>query len=171
MRSYILLACFLLAGLAISVAQTTDAAKPLAVFVGHWEGGGKFYTTPMSAEGSITSKTDCAWSTQGHYLICEQAITDSKGTHQQLTVYTASDDGSDFTYYTITGSDTPFTGKVKIDGNTWTYDNKFEQDGKKTEVRTVNTFSGDEEKFKTEFSVEDGPWTTMLEGSSHRSKK
>jgi hypothetical protein len=152
-------------------AQSSDAAKPLAVFVGHWEGGGKFNTTAMSSEGTVTSKTDCAWSAQGRYLVCEQSLTDEKGTHQQLTVYTPSDEGSDFTYYTITGSAAPFTGTVKIEGNTWTYDNKFEQDGKKTEVRTINTFTGSEESFKTEFSVDGGPWTTMLEGKSQRSKK
>ncbi len=154
-----------------AVAQVSDAAKPLTPFVGHWEGGGKFYATSMSAAGSVTSKTDCAWSAQGHYLVCEQTLVDEKGTHQQLTVYTPSDEGSDFTYYTSTGSASPFTGKVKIEGNTWTYDNTFDQDGKKTEVRTTNTFSGDEESFKTEFSVDAGPWTTMLEGKSQRSKK
>jgi hypothetical protein len=152
-------------------AQTPDSAKPLAAFVGHWEGGGKFNTTAMSTAGSVTSKTDCAWSAQGHYLVCEQTLTDEKGTHQQLTVYTPSDEGSDFTYYTITGSGAPFTGKVKIEGNVWTYDNHFEQDGKKTEVRTLNTFTGDEESFKTEYSVDGGAWTTMLEGKSQRSKK
>jgi hypothetical protein len=152
-------------------AQSTDATKPLGTFVGRWEGSGTFYATAMSAAGSITSKTDCTWSPQANYLVCEQAITDEKGTHHQLTVYTASDDARNFTYYTITSSAEPFTGTVKIDGHTWTYDNTFEQDGKKTEVRTVNTFTGDDENFKTEFSVDAGPWTTMLEGKSHRSKK
>lgn len=154
-----------------ALAQSTDAGKPLAVFVGHWEGGGKFNATAMSAAGAISSKTDCAWSSQGHYLVCEQTITDEKGTHQQLTVYTPSEEGGDFTYYTITGSAAPFTGRVKIEGNTWTYDNHFDQDGKATEVRTVNVFAGEEESFKTEFAVDGGAWTTMLEGKSHRSKK
>jgi hypothetical protein len=170
MRSCSLLLFFATCSIS-ALAQSSDAAKPLAAFVGHWEGGGKFNTTAMSTVGSVTSKTDCAWSTQGHYLVCEQTVVDEKGSHQQLTVYTPSDEGTDFTYYTITGSGSPFTGKVKIAGNTWTYDNSFEQDGKKTEVRTVNIFAGDEESFKTEFSVEGGPWTTMLEGKSQRSKK
>jgi hypothetical protein len=152
-------------------AQTPDTARPLGAFVGQWEGGGTFYDTAMSKAGKITSKTDCSWSSSGHYLVCEQSITDDKGTHQQLTVYTPSDDADDFTYYTITGSGTPFTGKVKIAGNTWTYDNKFEQDGKKNEVRTTNVFSADEETFKTEYSVDGGPWTTMLDGKSRRAKK
>jgi hypothetical protein len=167
--------CWMIFALAIFApcmpAQTSDAAKPLGVFVGHWEGGGKFATTAMSTAGSVTSKTDCAWSAQGHYLVCEQILTDEKGTHQQLTVYTPSDEGSDFTYYTITGSGSPFTGKVKIEGNVWTYDNRFEQDGKKTEVRTINTFTGDEESFKTEYAIDGGAWTTMLEGKSQRTKK
>ena len=88
-----------------------------------------------------------------------------------MTVYTPSEEGGDFTYYTTTGSAAPFTGKVNIEGNTWTYDNKFEQDGKNTEVRTVNVFTGDEESFKTEFSTDGTTWTTMLEGRSHRAKK
>ena len=155
----------------LAVAQNRDTKAPLAAFVGQWEGGGTFYDTAMSKAGKITSKTDCSWSPSQHYLICEQTITDDKGTHQQLTVYTPSDDADDFTYYTITGSNPPFTGKVQIAGNTWTYDNKFEQDGKKTEVRTTNVFSADDETFKTEYSVDGGAWTTMLDGKSHRVKK
>lgn len=154
-----------------AVAQNTANTAPLAAFIGHWEGGGVFYDTAMSKAGTITSNTDCAWSPEGHYLICEQSISDDKGTHQQLTVYTADSQGGGFTYYTITGSAAPFTGKVKIEGNKWTYDNSFEQSGKTTEVRTTNLFSGEDESFKTEFSVEGGPWTTMLDGKSHRVKK
>ena len=111
-------------------AQNADTTKPLAIFLGHWEGGGTFYDTAMSKASTLTSKTDCAWSPESHYLVCEQTITDEKGSHQQLTVYTPSDDGSDFTYYTITGAAAPFTGKVKIEGNSWTFDNRFVQDGK-----------------------------------------
>ena len=155
----------------LASAQTADPNAPLSAFVGRWEGGGTFYDTAMSKAGTITSKTDCEWSPQSHYLVCEQSITDEKGTHQQLTVYTPSENGSDFTYYTIAGSNAPFTGKVKIEGNKWTYDNSFEQDGKKTEVRTTNLFTADEETFKTEYSVDGGAWTTMLDGKSHRVKK
>ncbi|ABF39342.1 hypothetical protein Acid345_0337 [Candidatus Koribacter versatilis Ellin345] len=170
MRTLLHVALLLTASMT-AFAQATDAAKPLAAFVGHWEGGGTFVETPMSPAGKVASKTDCSWSTQGHYLVCEQTLTDDKGTHQQLTIYTPSDDGGDFTYYTMTGSAAPFTGKVKIESNVWTYDNSFEQDGKKTEVRTTNTFSGDDETFKTEFRIADGAWTTMLDGKSHRAKK
>lgn len=152
-------------------AQTSATPQALSAFLGHWEGSGTFTASPMSSPGTVSSKTDCVWSPQGHYLICEQTITDDKGTHQQLTAYTSSEDAGAFSYYTIAGSVSPFSGKVKIDGNVWTYDNSFDQDGKKTEVRTVNTFSGDVESFKTEFSVNGGPWTTMLEGKSHRVPK
>ena len=167
-------ACFLLFTICFAfplLSQVPDNAKPLSPFVGHWEGGGSFRATAMSEAGNVTSKTDCAWSTQGHYLVCEQTLTDDKGTHQQLTIYTPSEDGGDFTYYTITGSAPPFTGKVKIEGNSWTYDNTFEQDGKQTEMRTVNTFNGEDETFKTEYRIANGEWTTMLEGKSHRTKK
>lgn len=154
-----------------ALAQTAERPQALATFVGHWEGGGTFQNTPFSEEGSITSKTDCAWSPQGHYLVCEQTLTDPKGTHQQLTVYTADAESGGYTYYTMTEAQKPFTGQVKIEGNTWTYDNSFEKDGKKTEIRTVNIFNGDEESFKTEYSEDGGAWSTMLQGKSHRVKK
>jgi hypothetical protein len=158
--------------LSITVAaQTPDAAKPLAVLLGHWEGSGKFSATAMSAAGSIASKMDCAWSPQQRYLTCEQTLTDEKGTHQQLTLYTPAEAANTFQYYTIAGSGKPFSGEVVVKDDTWTYDNVMEQDGKKTEIRTVNTFNAGEEKFKTEFSVDGGPWTTMLEGSSHHASR
>ena len=154
-----------------AAAQAPTAAKPLSILIGHWEGSGKFSATAMSAAGSMASKMDCAWSPQQHYLSCEQTLTDEKGSHQQLTIYTPTETADTFRYYTIAGTSKPFTGEVEVKGDSWTYDNTMEQDGKKTEIRTVNTFSGDEEKFKTEFSVDGGPWTTMLEGSSHRLAK
>jgi hypothetical protein len=171
MKPAILQTSLLLACAVFSFAQNPEITGPLSAFVGHWEGGGTFYETAMSKAGTVTSRTDCAWSPEGHYLVCEQNITDEKGSHQQLTVYTPSTEGSEFTFYTITGSAAPFTGKVKIEGNKWTYDNSFEQDGKKTEVRTINLFTADEETFKTEYSVDGGPWTAMLDGKSHRVKK
>lgn len=153
-----------------SAAQPNEAAKPLSVFLGHWEGAAHFNATPLSTAGDIHSVTDCSWSSQAHYLICEQTITDTKGSHEQLTIYTPSPDGKDFTYYTITGTGNPFTGKVQINGNTWTYNSNFEQDDKKFEVRTINTFNGEEESFKTEYSIEGSAWAVMLDGKSKRIK-
>ena len=159
-------------------AQTKPApsrapSSPLAAYLGHWESSGKFNDTKMSKAQSITSVIDCRWSPQSRDLVCEQTITDDTGTHQQLTIYMPTDDKASFNYYTISVPGKPaFTGIMKIDGDTWSYDNSFEHEGKKTLIRTDNVFSGDRETFKTEFSEDDGAhWTTMLEGTAHRTSK
>ncbi len=159
---------FLLGCVSVVVAQDT---KPLSVLVGHWEGGGTFQKTAMSEAGEVSSSLDCAWSPQGRYLICEQLVKMPKNSVVQLATY-APVEGETFRFYRLADTGEAHTGKVTIHGATWTFDDNFTNgDGKKTEVRTTNQFTGDEEVFKTEFSVEGGPWTTMLEGKMHRTKK
>ena len=166
MRS-VLLTCTLLLTACTAFAQNADTA-PLTALVGHWEGGGTFNKTAMSEAGAVKSTTDCAWSPQQRYLVCEQTITQDKTISAQLAIYTPSA-GQDFRFYRVSGSGNPYAGKVTIKGSTWVYDDVV-NDGK-TEIRTTNTFTGDEEVFKTEFSTDGGPWTTMLEGKLHRAKK
>lgn len=59
--------------------QERDAR--LAVFAGHWEGGGTFYDTKLSKPDKVSSSGDCNWSPQNRYLLCEQTIRDGKGVH------------------------------------------------------------------------------------------
>ena len=98
-----------------AVAQESKAAaNPAAVFRGKWKGGGRFFDTKLSKAGTVKSKGDCEWSPQRRYMVCEQTITDSNGTHEQLTVFAATDKPSEVRYATLNGFDAPSSGIVSI---------------------------------------------------------
>jgi len=158
---------FFFACMSVASAQT---AKPLSAFLGHWESSANFYKTSMSEAKNISAKTDCTWSPQQRYLVCEQTVNDGDKPTVQLSMF-APLEGETFRFYRLAGTGDPHSGKVNISGSIWTWDDTFDNGkGGKTEIRTTNTFHGDEEIFKTEFSENGGPWTTMLEGKAHRTK-
>lgn len=157
----------------LAAAQTTTPSpyNPAAVFLGHWQGGGKFFDTQLSKAGTVQSKGDCEWSPQKRYMICEQTITDSRGTHGQLTVFAATAKPNEVRYATLNDADAPSSGIVSIHDNVWTFSGEHTRDGMTTTIRTTNTFEGDEEKFRVEYSQDHGAhWTTMLDGEQHRVK-
>jgi hypothetical protein len=149
-----------------------DSTQPLSVFLGHWDGGGTFYATKLSKLDKVTSSGDCDWSPQHRYLLCEQTIHDSKGAHDQLTVFYPAGKAGEFSYQTFQDGGAPRGSIMTIEGNVWTFQNTFSSDGIKTTVRTTNTFHGDQEAFRVEYSQDNGAhWTTMLDGELHRTKK
>lgn len=157
----------------IAVAQQPAAStQPLSAFLGHWDGGGSFYETKLSKPAKVTSSGDCDWSPQRRYLICEQTIHDGKGEHNQLNVFNATGKAGEFDYQTFQDGGTPHGSTMTIEGNVWTFQNTFSADGVQTTVKTTNTFNGDKEVFRVEYSQDSGThWTTMLDGELHRTKK
>lgn len=151
-------------------ARTTQRRTPLAAFLGHWEGSGKFADTKYSKAQTVTSAADCSWTPQGSALVCEMIVHDAQGGHVQLSTDTPDSEGSGFTYYTVNPGHKPFCGDLQINGNTWTYGPSPESKGHYPEFRTTNVFTGDTETFKTEFTDDGTDWTTMLEGSMQRTK-
>jgi hypothetical protein len=64
----------------------------------------------------------------------------------------------------------PTSGTVEIKGNLWTYNSSFENQGKKTLIRTTNEFTDPKtEIFKVTASEDGGvTWKTMLEGKAQK---
>ena len=157
------------------VSAATHAAdadtEKLGAFLGQWESEGKMVDTAYSHANQITSTTKCAWSANGRYLICDQINRDAKNNvHNQLTIYAHKKDG-DYTYTSFQDAgERPFTGILKIEGNTWTYTGReFEDKGKKIKFRTINVFSSSNvDTFTVEYSEDGGPWKTTGEGTFRR---
>jgi len=163
--------CASVVALAVSAQSAPTSPSPLAAFLGHWEGSGKFAETKYSKPHAVTSTTDCAWTPQGTALVCQTMVHDSDGDHTQLSIDTPDDGSPGFGYYTINPGHKPYYGTLTIDGSRWTYGPSPEAKGHYPEFRTTNTFSGDTETFKTEFTEDGAVWTTMLEGTLRRIKK
>ncbi len=168
--AFVLLVAVLLVALA-PCAQTNSKSATLALFLGHWEGSGQFVETKFSKAQTVTSTTDCSWTPQRAALICETKLHDGQGDHVQLSVDAPDSEGSGFTYYTINPGHKPFYGDLQINGRTWIYGPSPDAKGHYPEFRTTNEFNGDTEAFKTEFTEDGIHWTSVLEGSLHRTKK
>ncbi len=175
MRSVILAVILICATTVVSQEKDKPGAhadrEKLAAFLGHWEGTGRFLDTKISKAKSVTSQTDCAWSPQGQSLMCDQVITDSDGEHYQLTVYQPNQSDGNFTYITLNPGQKPFTGVLSINGDLWTYTGPPGSAGKYPEIKTVNTVKDGEETFTVQFTEDGKNWTTMIDGSMHRTSK
>ena len=149
-------------------ATAAEATRKLGAFLGKWN------TSATFASGEkATTELECRWSSQGSYLVCDQHVKLSSGREQQqLTVY--SYNVSDHSYQYATFSDPgmkPSSGVVEINGNVWTYNSSFENQGKTTQIRNTNEFTegGKTEVFKVVTSDDGGKtWKPLLDGSAHK---
>ena len=148
-------------------ATAAEATKKLGAFLGKWN------TSATFASGEkATTELECRWSSQGNYLVCEQHVKLGAREQHQLTVY--SYNASDHSYQYATFSDPgmkPTSGAVEINGNIWTYNSSFENQGKTTQIRNTNEFTegGKTEVFKVVTSDDGGKtWKPLLDGSAHK---
>jgi hypothetical protein len=158
--------------LAQQAAKSSSSHDGLSAFVGHWQGSSNTRETKMSKPDTTNSVADCRWSPQQRALICEQTITDSQGKHSQFTIFMPNDSGSDYSFYTITAPGRrAYLGGLTIHDNVWTYGPPPDAKNDLPLFRTTNTFTGDLEVSKTEFTEDGKEWTTMLEGQLKRTNK
>jgi len=159
---------------ALCVAQTAqpaqptqpaeDPAKKLGAFVGKWKTEGAFAT------GQKTSTSlECRWSPMGAFLVCEQLVNFGGSEHRQFTVYSYDSHAGNYSYTTLSDPGAkPTSGTMEINGNLWTYDSSFTNQGRTTLIRTTNEFTDRKtEVFKVTTSEDGGvTWKSMLEGKA-----
>jgi uncharacterized protein DUF1579 len=163
-KLFSLLVVFIGLGAAQTTQSADDATKKLGAFLGKWKTEGAF------TSGQKTSTTlECRWSPMGEFLVCEQIVNMGGGEHRQFTVYSYDAKAGTYSYTTLADPGAkPTSGAVEIKGNLWTYNSSFENQGKKTLIRTTNEFTDAKtEIFKVMTSGDGGlTWTTMLEGKA-----
>jgi len=142
------------------------AAGKLGTFLGKWQ------TEAAFAGGmKATSDLECRWSPQGNYLVCEQRVKLPDREQRQLTVYSYNAKEGVYRYSTFSDPGVPpSTGVVDINGNIWTYNSSFENNGKTTKIRNTNQFTDSKtEVFKVVRSTDGGStWMPLLQGSGHK---
>jgi uncharacterized protein DUF1579 len=141
-----------------------DATKKLGAFVGKWKTEGAF------TSGQKTSTAlECRWSPMGEFLVCEQMVNMGGGEHRQFTVYSYDAKAGTYSYTTLSDPGAkPTSGTVEIKGNVWTYNSSFENQGKKTLIRTTNEFTDAKTEIFKVMTSDDGglTWKTALEGKA-----
>lgn len=167
------IAALFVAALGFGSAQTVHPKpgpstihNPLNSFAGEWESQGEMHTTPYTHAGVLHGRTTCHWMAEQTYLACEQIYQQHGELHHQLTVYTDDPKTGAFDFYTFAEPGTlPYSGRVSLDGNVWTYGDRNPQPGKYPQFRTTNIFtSTGRYTFRAEFTDDGSHWTVMSEG-------
>lgn len=150
----------------VAVAQTAPIDK-VAAYAGSWKITIEHLDTPFSKAGKETTnlRNDC-WKS-GAYYACNQYV-DGESKVLIVFVYNAKDDS--YTSYQIpTGGGASGSGKLLIQGNTWTFPWQDTDSGKPVYFRVVNVFTSPATiEYRQEFSRDQNQWTVTARGSEQK---
>jgi hypothetical protein len=158
----------------------TDAPKPTADALSRWVGGkwvgdGKLVDSDYSKAMAVSGVTNCAWSPNHTFVVCDQAITADGKPDRALSIYAFDPDKAAYHMFGMSPSgERPRVTELNItpDHNRWEYLGKAEIKGKPVEFRTVNVFRDDNHvDWWSEYSIDDGAhWVRTGEGKESRQK-
>ena len=174
MRRILIAALILSCLVAVRQAGAADSSAssvldPLAIYAGTWKIDATYAQTPYStarAEHSIL-RTSC-WSSPGYYTCSEARL--SRPATLVVYSYDARVHGF-FAYYIPVVPGRPVRGaSISAVGNVWTiFVKTTDRLGKALELRTVNTFSGNDAfDYEQDYSLDGTTWTRMSSGRQTR---
>jgi hypothetical protein len=171
----------LIAALILCASLPVFAVDKLAADVlGRWVGGtwpleGKMLDTDYSKASTVTGVSNCGWSPDHVFLICDQSLMVDGKPDRDLSAYVFDAENSTFHFYGLSPKgERPRSTDLVIsaDGNHWEYRSKNEIKGKTVQFRTINEFRNpDHIDWWSEYSTDGGAhWVKMGEGSEKRRK-
>ena len=156
-----------------STAPATTLADPTAggvnaiwAYSGTWKTEMENADTAYSKAGkeSSTLVTDC-WK-NGAYVACRQIVN---GDPKVLIVFTCKDAHNCSSYQIPPDGGEPGSGKVLLDGGSWTFPWSVTENGKTTYFRVVNVWTSARTiEFRREFSTDQEHWTRMAWGHEEK---
>ncbi len=150
-----------LLALASAPLFAADPYEPLMLYQGSWEAKMK------GAEKPDRLVNDCA--RVGRFYTCQQTVNGKPGA--LLVFVPAENPGLYYTQAILPDGHANGRAELRIDGNTWTYSSKSEENGKTTYHRTLNTFTGrDKIHYEIADSGDGKTWNVTLSGDEQRTK-
>jgi hypothetical protein len=171
----ILLLCSAAAAAFVPAGQKPSENKEIAklgAFLGKWNTTGEMKDTPYSKASAPASITDCNWSANRGFLICDQRIQTAAGVRNDLSIYTYNEKNREFAFFGVSRDDPePRATKLTIEGDLWTYSSDETDGSKRIHFRTTNQFtSPDTVVWRSEYSEDGSHWILMGEGKDARVK-
>jgi hypothetical protein len=168
---------FLVVGCSLSLfaADPMPNVEVLNRWVGKWVSNGQFVDSDFSSASKVSAVTQCAWSPDHVFVICDQDIDFGGTPMRDLSIYSFAPKTNKFYLYGISlGEEKPRNTSLDITGNGdhWVYLSAQEIKGKNVQFRTTNQFHGnDTVEWWSEFSSDGGKiWTKTGEGKETRQK-
>ncbi len=151
---------------ALASVLCAEDLSSLGAYLGKWKGAGESKDTAYSKAGTTTAETNCNWSPNQGFLICDQKVP----TGNDLSIYTYNEQDHTFQFVGLSrGSNRVRALKLVIEGKHWTYLSETQINGKRVQFRTVNEFTNpDTVVYKAEYSEDGEHWVLMSEGTNRR---
>ena len=150
-------------------ASPAQGIDTVSAYAGSWKIQIDTLDTPHSkaAHEETSLRNDC-WKSGG-YFACNQYVN---GESNVLIVFTCDASGRACTSYQVPrDGGQPASGKLLIDGNTWTFPWEQTEAGKTIYYRVVNVFKSPTQiEYRREFSTDKSTWTVMARGNEVKVK-
>ncbi len=147
------------------------SAQRLGMFLGSWTSSGTIILGPGQKPAHVRGTTRCAWSAADHaFLVCDGTATigGRPGLARQVSVYTFDPATNRYGFVNVTPSRVG-SPNLALSGNTWTYSDKFNDGGRTTYFRTLNTFdSADRYRYLIQSSADGLHWSQTGSGVAVR---
>ena len=157
--------------LAMCTSPIYADVNALGAFLGMWEGKGTSKDSAYSKAGPNSAQTNCNWSPNHGFLVCDQIVHLPDGvTQNDLSIYTYNETDHSYAFYGLSKNNSRVrTPKLTIEEKRWTYSGEFEDHGKKIRFRTINDFTSPTTvTYRAEYSEDGTHWTLMSEGTNTR---
>jgi hypothetical protein len=151
--------------------QPGPELKRLGYFVGKWHGEGEMKPGPFGPGGKFTESEDVTWMPGGFFLIINADEHSPMGDGKALMIMGYDSEKKQYTFsaFNSIGQNEVATGAV--DGNAWTWLSDSVMGGRAVKTRFImKELSPTSYTTKFEMSSEGGPWTTIMEGTTTKSK-
>ncbi len=158
----------------ICVAGSNRGAEVLGLWVGgKWVSSGQFFDSAYSKANKASAVTNCAWSPDHIFVICDQDINFGGTPMRDLSIYAFDAKSGRFYFYGVSlGQKDPRSTGLEIseNGDRWTYLSTENIKDKPVQFRTTNQFHDhDHVEWWSEFSTDGGKtWTKTGEGKESR---
>ena len=171
---------FLTALILFCSVEMFAADKANADALNRWVGGkwpleGKMLDTDYSKAVTVTGVSNCGWSPDHFFLICDQSLLEEGKPSRELSVYVYDPEKETFHFYGMSPTGGRFHStdlSISPDGTHWVYSSQNEINGKTVQFRTINEFrNADYVEWWSEYSTDGGVhWVKMGGGSEKRQK-
>jgi len=162
-----------------TLALAEAAPKPgpeiqaLGYYVGSWQGHGEAKPGLFGPGGKLSSEIGCEWFTGGHHVVCRGEEHGPTGTRAFMALKSYDAQAHTYSEYSISNrGESEYDRGGTLAGNTLTW--LLEQDaggGKKVKIRYIEVrVSPDRYTYKTEASLDGGPWTVLAAGEIRKLK-
>jgi hypothetical protein len=144
----------------------------LGRFVGHWTFEADVKASPFGPAGKFTATEDAEWFPGGFFLVMHWEEKGPRGEAKGLTVMGYNAEEKVYTSHGFDGSrGKTYTSKGTVQGDTLTLTSEGKMGGKPVKWRYISKeLSPTSRSFKSEYSIEGGPWYTIMEGKSTKTK-